>query len=216
MLLHKNKKEFKELIKFAADYYMIPEYQVEKDYYVSFFLKELMEISKETNFVFKGGTSLSKCFNVIKRFSEDIDLTVLSDEGRVTSSQKQTIKRNIVQACKNCAMSISNISEVKSRGMHNIYKISYDNEYEVESDISNIIALETIVAYQPYPVKTKQVNNYITKFLEENNKDEIIRNYQLAPFTVLVQSLTRTFVDKLFAICDYHLKSEYNRHVWPI
>ena len=48
---------------------------VEKDYWVCFILDYLFNYSEwKNNFVFKGGTSLSKCFNVIKRFSEDIDL----------------------------------------------------------------------------------------------------------------------------------------------
>ncbi|MDQ0567699.1 nucleotidyl transferase AbiEii/AbiGii toxin family protein [Mycoplasma yeatsii] len=48
---------------------------VEKDYWVSFLLDYIFNKNKYSNFfTFKGGTSLSKCFNVIKRFSEDIDL----------------------------------------------------------------------------------------------------------------------------------------------
>lgn len=48
---------------------------LEKDFWVCFALSYLFEESKwKNNIVFKGGTSLSKCFNVIERFSEDIDL----------------------------------------------------------------------------------------------------------------------------------------------
>ena len=48
---------------------------VEKDYWVCFVLNYLFStcIWKES-FTFKGGTSLSKCFSLIHRFSEDIDL----------------------------------------------------------------------------------------------------------------------------------------------
>ena len=48
---------------------------VEKDFWVTFFLDYLFHKSTfKDYFVFKGGTSLSKCFNLISRFSEDIDL----------------------------------------------------------------------------------------------------------------------------------------------
>ena len=48
---------------------------VEKDYWVCYTLDYLFHRSKYKNaFIFKGGTSLSKAYNVIKRFSEDIDL----------------------------------------------------------------------------------------------------------------------------------------------
>ncbi len=48
---------------------------VEKDFWVTFFLDYLFHKSTfKDYFVFKGGTSLSKCFNLISRFSEDVDL----------------------------------------------------------------------------------------------------------------------------------------------
>lgn len=48
---------------------------VEKDFWVCLMLDYLFTKSKYRNILtFKGGTSLSKCFNIINRFSEDIDL----------------------------------------------------------------------------------------------------------------------------------------------
>lgn len=48
---------------------------VEKDFWVCFMLNHLFHNCKyKTAFVFKGGTSLSKAYHVIERFSEDIDI----------------------------------------------------------------------------------------------------------------------------------------------
>ena len=48
---------------------------IEKDFWVCFMLDHLFHDCKYKNaFVFKGGTSLSKSYHVIERFSEDIDL----------------------------------------------------------------------------------------------------------------------------------------------
>ena len=48
---------------------------VEKDFWVCFMIDHLFHDCKYKNaFVFKGGTSLSKSYHVIERFSEDIDL----------------------------------------------------------------------------------------------------------------------------------------------
>ena len=67
MYLHNSKDTFKEIIIQArAEYGYEPEI-TEKDYYVSMFLKEITESG--IDFVFKGGTSLSKCYHVINRFS---------------------------------------------------------------------------------------------------------------------------------------------------
>ena len=47
---------------------------IEKDYYVTLVLKEIA--TRNPDIVFKGGTSLSKCYKIIDRFSEDIDLNI--------------------------------------------------------------------------------------------------------------------------------------------
>ena len=48
---------------------------IEKDFWVCVVLNYLLNESKfKDYFIFKGGTSLSKCYNVIKIFSEDVDV----------------------------------------------------------------------------------------------------------------------------------------------
>ncbi len=55
----------------------LPEAVVEKDFWVCWMLKQLFSIEAfRERLLFKGGTSLSKIFNAIRRFSEDIDLAV--------------------------------------------------------------------------------------------------------------------------------------------
>jgi hypothetical protein len=50
---------------------------VEKDFWVCWSLKILFSLPKhQDTFIFKGGTSLSKGFNLISRFSEDVDVSV--------------------------------------------------------------------------------------------------------------------------------------------
>lgn len=69
----KEKEEWRDLIDSSANYFRRNPLMVEKDSIQSVFL---FEISKSNlPFAFKGGTSLSKAFGVIDRFSEDIDLS---------------------------------------------------------------------------------------------------------------------------------------------
>jgi len=50
---------------------------IEKDFWVCWTLDQIFSIpSLSPHITFKGGTSLSKCYNIINRFSEDIDLTL--------------------------------------------------------------------------------------------------------------------------------------------
>lgn len=61
----------------TADRKGLPEAVVEKDFWVCWVLKQLFSITAFSGkLLFKGGTSLSKIFHAINRFSEDIDLAV--------------------------------------------------------------------------------------------------------------------------------------------
>lgn len=71
----KSKDDLRVLITNTARKENISEAVVEKDYWVTYFLDYLFNENKwKEYFTFKGGTSLSKCFGIIQRFSEDIDL----------------------------------------------------------------------------------------------------------------------------------------------
>ena len=70
---------FNELIETTAGVLRIPAVFIEKDYWVTYILNRLSKsIYKETA-IFKGGTSLSKAYKIIDRFSEDIDLAIITD-----------------------------------------------------------------------------------------------------------------------------------------
>jgi len=66
-----------DLFRETAERMDIPEAVVEKDFWVCWVLKQLFSIEAFSGrLLFKGGTSLSKIFHAINRFSEDIDLAV--------------------------------------------------------------------------------------------------------------------------------------------
>jgi len=52
---------------------------VEKDFWVCWTLKHVFSLPIASHLLFKGGTSLSKVFNAIRRFSEDVDLSIHRD-----------------------------------------------------------------------------------------------------------------------------------------
>lgn len=62
-----------------SDLKNIDQESVEKDWWVTTVLKALFELSTSKYTYFKGGTSLSKGWNIINRFSEDIDIALYRD-----------------------------------------------------------------------------------------------------------------------------------------
>jgi hypothetical protein len=219
MLLHQHKEEFEQIVQATADHLGLGNFQVEKDYYVSLFLKELQKIDNDIQIVFKGGTSLSKCYDIIDRFSEDIDLSVKFNKDKITTSERRKLKTSITKIIELLGMNFINPEEVRSKRNHNQYNVGYDHIFQPDENTVPHIIVETIVVYRPYPIKEMEISNYITKYLKKNNRADLIEKYEMSPFLMPIQTMERTFIDKLFAICDYHLQKEYNRysrHIYDI
>lgn len=74
MKLHTNIQDFTELIRLTATHFnILPEF-IEKDYWIVLILSRLSQSPYADSVVFKGGTSLTKGYRIINRFSEDIDI----------------------------------------------------------------------------------------------------------------------------------------------
>lgn len=74
--LQLNTEDRKLLIEQVARKTGLPVQSIEKDWWVTFVLRALFSLPMAEYFIFKGGTSLSKAWNLIERFSEDIDIAL--------------------------------------------------------------------------------------------------------------------------------------------
>ena len=75
----------------------LPKQAIEKDLWVTAVIQMLFSLPCADNLVFKGGTSLSKVWRLISRFSEDIDLAidraVFELEGDLTKKQVKRLRK---------------------------------------------------------------------------------------------------------------------------
>ncbi|MBQ7962360.1 MAG: nucleotidyl transferase AbiEii/AbiGii toxin family protein [Clostridia bacterium] len=214
-MLHHNRETFEQVIlRVAEDKKIAPEI-IEKDYYVTLFLKKIKEL--QPNLIFKGGTSLSKCYKLINRFSEDIDLNI-ETEAKPTEGQRKKLKANIVSVIDEFGFVLSNPDKVHSRRDYNKYIIDYPTVFNSDYLKENLI-VETAVYIKAYPCKEMQATSIIYDFLKENGYDNLIAEYNLEPFNVNVQAAERTLIDKLYALGDYYLcdaVQEHSRHIYDI
>ena len=129
MKLHLDRENFLQAVKLTADRMGIANIYVEKDYWVTYALHTIFknEIGKDT--VFKGGTALSKCYNMIDRFSEDIDLVVVRREGE--SNNKLTTKiKTISEVVTNVLPEIDIPELTQKMGMNRKTAHSYDKKFK--------------------------------------------------------------------------------------
>ena len=75
----------------------LPSSAVEKDWWVTLSLNIIFSLPYSNHIIFKGGTSLSKAWNLIERFSEDIDLVIdrkyLGFEGELSKTQVKKLRK---------------------------------------------------------------------------------------------------------------------------
>ena len=86
-----------EILRNTGEKANLPAYAVEKDWWVIQTLAILFEMEVGKHMVFKGGTSLSKAWGLIERFSEDIDLAVdrsfYGFEGDLGKKQRTNLRK---------------------------------------------------------------------------------------------------------------------------
>ena len=217
MSLHKENKElFRDIISIVSERKNVTTDIVEKDYYVTMILYLLSQ--KEIEIIFKGGTSLSKAYGVIDRFSEDIDITFKEHLGE---SRRKKLKYNILKPiAEDLEIEIKNWKDIESDKNYNHYDFYYNSVSDNSnfSGLSPFVKLETALMSYSFPTERRQISNYIYDTLK-NEEPELIKKYNLIPFEMSVQCINRTLADKIFAVCDYYLqgKAQRNsRHLYDI
>ena len=204
------KKEWTEIIETVAAEEHRQTQMVEKDTIQSMILFKLSK--SELPFVFKGGTSLSKAYGLIDRFSEDIDLSM---NRKPTESEKKKTKKLICYSAEELGLVLSNADDIQSRHSYNKYIFKYESLF---SDIPLELIVETSFYHEVYPVETHAVGSFVGKFCEKRGVKLPIP-FEEALVNMQVQSLERTFIDKVFAICDYRLQDMQDRdsrHLYDI
>lgn len=216
MKLHNDKERFYEAITATSTMFGIEPALVEKDYFVTLFLRKAVE--RIPGLVFKGGTSLSKCYNLIDRFSEDIDLTL--DDEHFTQSKKRNSIKALIAVCDELGLELINKKTIEkhTHGNFNCYDIRYPIIFPSE-DVKTELKVEMTYIQKCYPHEQGKAISYIGEFFAKNGNGRVVAEYELDAFTVQVQSLERTLVDKVFAICDYYLSKNTvrnSRHIYDI
>lgn len=216
MYLHRDRETFRDMVEQAADSNGRTPAVVEKDYYVTLILKLLSEQLAEC--VFKGGTSLSKGFHVIDRFSEDIDITFKEHIGE---SRRKKLKNVVLKGIsEELDMPVANWKETQSDRDYNAYLFSYESVFGLQDDrLPQYVKLETALGSYSFPTQTVEIRNYIGDYLEGRGRTDLAEQFSLGRFSMNLQSLERTYIDKVFALCDDYLQGKskrYSRHLYDI
>ena len=200
MNLHKHNDIFTAAIQASSKYHKLPNIFIEKDYWITASLYRISQSRFADLIVFKGGTSLSKGYDCIKRFSEDVDLAVITKKNQPGNQIKKMLK----QITDTASSDLQEESEGSSKGsmIRKIY-YSYPQQFELASPagpVSNKILLEVHAFAHPSPFKTLPLSTYIHDFLKQRGSEDLITQFGLHPFPFQVLCIERTFTEKIMAL----------------
>ena len=191
--------EFEQAINAAAAETGLNQQFVEKDYWVTTILRIVVaELPGKT--IFKGGTSLSKGWGLIDRFSEDIDLFV--DPAKF---DPQLGKNGVTRALKALRDKVAvHPGLTLLEGGNTISGFSREDTFKYETRYDQLPGVPATVRLEPgiqsgkQPTQTIALNSVVAGFLVSRDQGGVADDLQ--PFDMKLLHFRRTFVEKLFTI----------------
>lgn len=205
MNLHLDKNNFEGAVVAAADYFGIPEIFIEKDYWVTYALHQLFHSEVKNLIVFKGGTSLSKCYNVIQRFSEDIDIVVVKNNGDSGNALKERLKDATNVIDKSILDVVADDPKTNKKGsirkiIYSFPKVGVNGTY---GEVRENIALEVSHMGNTEPNHVKQIRTLIADYIKTTPATELIAQFGLEDFEVRALAIERTLCEKIISLVRF-------------
>ena len=172
---------------------------IEKDYYVTEILR-IVATSADT-VIFKGGTSLLKGWDLIARFSEDIDIFLDPEAfdphlGKNAINRELKTLRDAVAAHPGLEFVANESNTIGGFGRND--RFSYEQHFGGAGEVGNRILLETGTASGREPTTTVELRSYLSQLLSETSATLGAEDETSFPMRLL--HFRRTFVEKMFAI----------------
>lgn len=231
----RNQQDFIRTMSVETD---IPEQIIEKDWWVSAVMRAIFALPYADAMSFKGGTSLSKCWSLIERFSEDIDVAVsrefLGYGGELSRTQVSDKLRRAACTFVREKLQFDFRDKMIEQGVN-------PNKFKVDVDITPVTTVDPEVIYVHYDTKfdlLPYVKNFVKievtgRSMNEPLEDKEIRSmiedrfpdsaFAEGKFTVPTVKPERTFLEKICLLHEEFRKengevrvSRMSRHLYDI
>ena len=173
---------------------------IEKDYYVTEALR-IIAATAGDKVIFKGGTSLAKGWNLIQRFSEDIDL-FLDPLAFNPPLGKKAIDRELkkLRDAVGAHPALTFVAQESQTigGFGRSDRFSYTQRFGGPGEVANRVLLEAGTASGREPTTDIELRSYLGQFLDETGTS--LGAEDEGAFTMRLLHFRRTFVEKMFAI----------------
>ena len=218
MNLHLDKAAFQLVVDDISKKCSVRRDVLEKDYYVTLLLKELSEKEHQAYAYFKGGTALYKALKSIRRFSEDIDLTVYIEDCPTASQAKKRLE--------NATLKFSCLEKGETLENHRgsitceyLYESMYALDKEDALQRFGRVKIEATSFTVSEPTDKITIAPHLYELASEEQQKIMREVYSVEPFEIETISLERIFIDKVFAAQFYFERKDYSdvaKHVYDL
>ena len=200
MTLHHDIKFFSDTLRATSQHLNIKLEFVEKDYWITLVLNRLAKSRYAAEAVFKGGTSLSKGYNLIERFSEDVDVSIINDLAKTGNEIKTIIRKTEKDITQDLTeLQIEGVTSKGSRFRKSVFEyVSIDR-----SNQNNKLIVEINSFANPFPFQQLTIKSFVFDFLVQTGYEEYIDQYNLQSFEVNVLNKERTLLEKIISLIRF-------------
>jgi hypothetical protein len=195
-------EDFSQAILRAAAHFDLSEQFVEKDYYVTEILRVVAaEIGDAA--MFKGGTSLSKGWGLITRFSEDIDLFVNPNAFEPPPGKNKLdriLKELSTEVEKHPALTWLRAEGETISGLGRSDLFAYPSRFDALPGIRAAVRFEPGIQSGTFPSEEVPITSLLGQYLAEQGAGPFAGFEDLPGFEMSLLHFRRTFVEKMFAL----------------
>lgn len=191
---------------------------IEKDWWVTLTLKALFQSAYAGFLVFKGGTSLSKCWKLIERFSEDIDIALAPEafglhyEENPSKNYVEKLRRKGCEFTSNelklelekqfallgvnaemISIEAEPVPEKFPDTDPQVLHVKYNSLFDASEYLADEVKIEVSVRSLKVPFAAKEVQSILYEVLPN-------KAYEEAPFLVTAAEPRKTFLEKMFLL----------------
>lgn len=188
---------------------MAPEF-IEKDYWICQILQRLSRHPQSERIVWKGGTSLSKAYGLIKRFSSDVDFAVLL-EGLSQNQQKKLISKigkDTTADMVELDMPEGTIKNNRFRKTYHGYSSVLSSRKESLNFLGNHVIVEINTYGNPYPYVRRTISSFITEMMQRRGLNSMIKDWDMEPFELNVLDKRRTLCEKIVSLIRFSFEDD--------
>lgn len=205
MKLHENRQLFADAVRMTAETMGIAPEFVEKDYWICLILQKLSRHPNSDCIVWKGGTSLSKAYSLIQRFSSDVDFAVIA-EGLSQNQLKKLVTRIGKETTEDLTEKEVEGQTHKSTRYRKTYH-QYDSIIAERNArykfLGNHVVVEINTYGNPFPYVSKEIYPFITDMMAQRGLNDIIHEMDMEPFTLNVLDKRRTLCEKVVSLLRF-------------